>query len=354
MELINEEEPSTELINSEDEPLKDCSLFVELTRDKVKLGLADVIVEIPLPAGLVDDCTELKLAESLLALLGEVSTEDEAKGASPELERLIALVEVLKLSGELMESIFVVVVLNRERDRLVEKAHELLGKLDDDESIVLVGPLGVDESDISGEVTDDEELSVVISLNGLGGKETLVVDEKARKLLLNVVGVLEDGRALIIEEEMLELLLEIGMSLDVLVSRDMLDDGERLMLVDEVLLLSLPLMVETPLGELSGMSVAKVLELLLGVEGSLEPPLLVAKWPLDVLDEGVREALELPSEDVVESVGDSVELLSRDVLNMSEEVNGTREALKLLLEEELPVIDKIEAGEVVGVFSTVW
>lgn len=121
------------------------------------------------------------------------------------------------------------------------------------------------------------------------------------------------------------------------------------MLVDEVLLLSLPLMIEIPLGELSGMSVAKVLELLLGVEGSLEPPLHVAKSPLDVLDEGVREALELPSEDVVESVGDSVELLSRDVLNMNEEVNGTREALKLLLEEALPVIDKVEVGEVVGV-----
>lgn len=59
---------------------------------------------------------------------------------------------------------------------------------------------------------------MVISLNGLGGKETLVVDERARKLLLNVVGVLEDGRALIIKEGMLELLLEIGMSLDVLVS----------------------------------------------------------------------------------------------------------------------------------------
>ncbi len=235
MELTNEEEPSTELINPEDEPLKDCSLFVELIRDKVKLGLADVIVDIPLPAGLVDDCTELELAESLLALLGEVSTEDEAKGASPELERLIALVEVLKLCGGLIESIFVGVVLNRERDKLVEKAHELLGNLDDDESILLVGSLGVDESDISGEVTDDEELSVVISLSGLGGKETLVVDEKARKLLLNVVGVLEDGRALIIKEGMLELLLEIGMSLDVLDSRDMLDDGERLMLVNEVL-----------------------------------------------------------------------------------------------------------------------
>lgn len=108
-------------------------------------------------------------------------------------------------------------------------------------------------------------------------------------------------------------------------------------------------MIEIPLGELSGMSVAKVLELLLGVEGSLEPPLLVAISPLDVLDEGVREALELHSEDVVESVGDSVELLSRDVLNMNEEVDGTREALKLLLEEELSVIDKVEVGELVGV-----